>query len=390
MLSRRTFLKSSSLLALAPTVPLFISRTADAAEMDKDGRVLVVVQLDGGNDALNTVVPFADPTYEKLRPRLKLDRKQLVPLSDTLGLHSSLRPLDKLLQAGQLAVIPGVGYPNPNRSHFESMAIWNTARFDAEERKGYGWIGRALDPLSGTAYSVGSTVPTALRGRRSSAVALNRFEEVTLADGAAAKQGIGPELEDDLLAFVRRQAVDAHTAADKMARLSDSDGGSYPSTGLAERLKLTARLMKSNLGARVYYTQQGGFDTHATQQFPHASLLSEFAGAVAAFFADLQTAKLADRVTLLAFSEFGRTIQENGSGGTDHGTAGAVFVAGPGVRGGVLGTMPSLTDLVGGEPKMTTDFRRIYASVLTDWVGLSAAEALGEKLEPLPLFGKKE
>src|SRR5262249_53017769 len=156
MLDRRQFLHSSSLIALASAAPLFIVRTARAAPADKDRRILVVVQLDGGNDALNTVVPIADPAYEKLRPKLKIAKNRLVKLSDTLGLHPSLKPLDKLLQAGHLAVVPGVGYPNPNRSHFESMSIWHTARFDPEERKGYGWLGRALDPSAATTYAVGA------------------------------------------------------------------------------------------------------------------------------------------------------------------------------------------------------------------------------------------
>jgi uncharacterized protein (DUF1501 family) len=234
---------------------------------------------------------------------------------------------------------------------------------------------------------VGGAVPGALQGRRSAAVALNRVDEVLLADAMSAKKSVGSESKDDLLAFVRRQAVDAQAAADKLAKLTGtSDGAQYPGTGLGERLKLTARLMKSELGARVFYTLQSGYDTHATQQFTHSNLLNEFAAAVAAFFADLQTAKLADRVTLLAFSEFGRTIKENGSAGTDHGTAGAVFVAGPGVKGGLVGTMPSLTDLVGGEPKMTTDFRRIYSTVLDEWLGLPAEAAVGGKFDRVPLF----
>src|SRR5207302_338842 len=161
-----------------------------------------------------------------------------------------------------------------------------------------------------------------------------------------------------------------HTAADRLAKLAGGeDSGRYPGGALAERLKLIARLLKTDLGVRVFYTTQGGYDTHASQQFTHANLLSQLAGAVAAFFEDLKEAKLADRVTLLTFSEFGRTIKENGSAGTDHGTAGAVFVAGPSVQGGVVGMMPSLTDLVGGEPKMTTDFRGVYAAVLESWLG---------------------
>jgi uncharacterized protein (DUF1501 family) len=191
---------------------------------------------------------------------------------------------------------------------------------------------------------------------------------------------------DDLHAFVRRQSVDARTTAARLAKLAADGGPVYPTTGLAERLKLAARLLKADLGARVIYTRLSGFDTHAAQQFVHANLLSEFAGAIAAFFDDLAGAKLAERVALLSFSEFGRTIRENDSGGTDHGTAGSVFLAGPGVHGGLHGSMPSLTDLEGGEPKMTTDFRRIYAGALTDWLGQPAADVLGGTFEPLPVF----
>ncbi len=387
MLTRRRFLQASSLFALAPTVPLFVARTAQAAAADKDRRILVVVELNGGNDALNTVIPYADPTYEKLRPKLKIAKKELLSLSASVGLHPSLKPLDKLWQAGHLAVLPGVGYPNPNRSHFESMAIWQTARLDPEEQNGYGWLGRALDPQAGSAYLLGSAVPTALRGRRSTTVSLNRVEEVLLADPASAKQAIGGESADDLLAFVRRQSVDANAAADKLAHLAGgNDGSRYPATALAERLKLAARLIRSNLGARVFYTVQSGYDTHAVQAFAHGNLLEELAGAIAAFFNDLTQAKLADRVILLTFSEFGRTIKENGSAGTDHGTAGAVFLAGPGVRGGVATTMPSLTELAAGEPKMTADFRGVYTAVLEDWLGLPAKEVLAGKFDHPPLF----
>lgn len=383
MLSRRSFLESSSVVALSATVPLFVSRSARAAAPDKDGRVLVVVEMDGGNDALNTVVPHADAEYAKLRPRLKLDPKRLVKLTDSVGLHPALKPLDKLLGAGQLAVLPGVGYPNPNRSHFESMAMWHTARFEEAELRGNGWLGRAMDPTAGHLFAVGGEVPTALRGRRSSAVAFKRIEEVLLTDPAAAKAGVGGESADDLLAYVRRQAVDAHAAADKLASLAKEQGGAgYPPSELGQRLKTAAKLMKAGVGARVFYTQQGGYDTHSQQSFAHADLLGEFAAAVAAFFADLGESRLADRVTLLSFSEFGRTIRENGSAGTDHGTAGACFVAGPTAAGGLVGTVPSLTDLEKGEPKMTTDFRGVYNAVLADWMQLSADEPTAKVARP--------
>jgi uncharacterized protein (DUF1501 family) len=387
MLTRRSFLQSSSLVALSGGVPLFVSRSALAASVDRDARVLVVVELDGGNDAMNTVVPHKDGNYARLRPKLKLNPKNLVKLNDNLGLHPALRPLDKLLQGGQLSVVPGVGYPNPNRSHFESMAIWHTARFDDEDLKSYGWLGRALDPSNGNLFAVGSSVPTALRGARSSAVAFRRLEEVLLSDAEATKHGIGPDSGEDLTSFVRRQAVDAQATATKLARMAgDRGGASYPRTELGERLKLTARLLKADIGARVFYTQQSGYDTHSQQQVTHGGLLGDFAGAVAAFFADLKESKLAERVTLMAFSEFGRTIKENGSVGTDHGTAGVCFVAGPTVTAGAVGSIPSLTDLDAGEPKPTTDFRRLYAALLSTWLGIPADNAVGGRFVPLPLF----
>jgi uncharacterized protein (DUF1501 family) len=390
MLTRRSFLRSSSLLVLAPTVPAFLARTARAAAPHADGRVLVVVQLDGGNDALNTVVPFTDPDYAKLRPKLRHDPKQLVKLDDSLGLHPAMRPVAKLWEAGQLAVVPGVGYPNPSRSHFAGMAVWHTARFGEEEVKAsYGWLGRALDEGGGESCVVAGETPQALRGRRAGVVSLTRAEDLLLADPAAVKAAVGPASQaDDLLSFVRRQAVDAVAGAEKVAAMSrDGADAGYPAGALGQRLRLVARMLKAGHAARVYYTAQGGYDTHAQQQFAHAALLAEFAGAVAAFFADLTAARLADRVALLAFSEFGRTIKENGSAGTDHGTAGAVFLAGPVVRGGVHGSSPSLTELEGGEPKMTTDFRRVYAAALTDWMGLPAT-GLGGDFAPLKVFAK--
>ena len=167
MFNRREFLKASSLLALAPTVPIFLARTAAATTAAKDTRVLVVVQLDGGNDALNTVVPFADPNYIRLRPTLGISQNDVIRLNDTMGLHPALRPLERLMDAGHLAVVPGVGYPNPSRSHFTGMAVWHTARLDRAEHTSYGWIGRALDPANATGCAVHPSAPQALRGRRS-------------------------------------------------------------------------------------------------------------------------------------------------------------------------------------------------------------------------------
>jgi uncharacterized protein (DUF1501 family) len=391
MFTRRDFLKTSTLLALAPTVPGFLAQTARAAKVDRDSRILVVVQLDGGNVGINTVVPCTDEGYAKHRKALKLDKARLVKVNDTVGLHQSMDGFGKLLEAGKLAIAQGVSYPNPNRSHFQSMAIWHSARLDAEQQAGLGWLGRGLDEAkSASSLLVGSgPPPVALRGRRAVASAIERLDDFTLAAGADPRKALSKnEPKDDLTAFVRRSMLDAYATADRLAATAKAkdDDARYPQNGLGTRLQLIARLLKVGVGARVYYTTQGGYDTHYSQLFTHANLLFELSSAVKAFLDDMQTAGLADRVTVLCFSEFGRRVQENGSAGTDHGTAGPVCLAGAGVKAGLVGTIPSLTDLEDGDLKVGLDFRRVYASVLEDWLGLPSETALAGNFERLPLF----
>ncbi len=395
--TRRAFLKTSTLLALAPTIPGFLARTARAARTERDGRVLVVIQLDGGNDGINTVVPFADDGYARHRKVLRLTKDRLVKVNDQVGLHPSLADAGKLLESGRLAIVPGVSYPNPNRSHFRSMAIWHSARLDPEEHGGFGWLGRALDqdrlPAGATAATlIGSgPPPVALRGRRAVAAALEKPEDFTLSAGADPRPVIPTtEPADDLTAFVRRSMLDAYATADRLAAITGAPdtGARYPGSSLANRLQLIARLLKIGFGARVYYTLQSGYDTHAAQLPKHGQLLFELAGALKAFLDDLAASKLADRVAVLMFSEFGRTVRENGSAGTDHGTSGPVFLAGASVKAGMVGTMPSLIDLdpTHGDLRVGVDFRHVYATVLEDWLGLPAQAALGGTFARLPLF----
>jgi uncharacterized protein (DUF1501 family) len=397
MSTRRGFLgaalSGSSLIALAPTIPGFLARTARAAAPRRDDRVLVVLELNGGNDGINTVVPFADEGYAKHRKTLRLARDQLVKVDDRVGLHPSLRDFGNLLEAGQLVIAQGVSYPNPSRSHFQSAATWHTARLDPEDHKGAGWLGRALDETGGlaSALQVGPEPPSvAIRGRRSIATAIARIEDLTLEstrDPRTALAGTRPG--DDAVGFVRRSMLDAYTTADRIQRLrSHRDDARYPQSGLASRLRLIARLLKGDQGARVFYTLQPGYDTHAGQLFAHSNLLRELSDALKAFLDDLAAAGLADRVAVLLFSEFGRTVAENGSAGTDHGTSGPVFLAGPNVRGGLVGATPSLLDLDPrfGDLRTTIDFRRIYAAILDDWLGLRSKQALGGAFESLPLF----
>jgi uncharacterized protein (DUF1501 family) len=406
MLTRRDFLKRSFLLALAPTVPGFLARTAWAAETQRDGRVLVVLELSGGNDGINTVVPFKDEGYAKHRQALRLPKDSLVKINDEVGLHPAMTAAGQLLESQRLAIVQGVGYRNPSRSHADSMAIWQTARLEVVrnelspgEASGFGWLGQALDeaprPYIGAPASVflsGQSVPVALRGRRSMASALPQLEDFAAPpEGPVRKVLAGPEPADDLTAFVRRSLLDGYMTADWLKEVGRSrdTGVTYPPTLLARHLQLIARLLKSGLGAPVFYAVQGGYDTHAGQLLTHASLLGELSAALKAFLDDLAAAGIAERVVVLGFSEFGRRVAENGSAGTDHGTAGPVFLAGPRVKAGLIGKTPSLLDLEDGDLKMGIDFRRVYASVLEDWLGLPAKAALAGTFEHLSLFSKE-
>jgi uncharacterized protein (DUF1501 family) len=303
----------------------------------------------------------------------------------------------KLLETGRLAIVQGVSYPNPSRSHFRSMAIWHSARLDPEEHGGVGWLGRALDQDrlgvgAATSLLIGSgPPPVAIRGRRAVASALEKPEDFGLSASADPRQVIPTkEPADDLTAFVQRSMLDAYATADRLAEVTGAKdtGARYPGSDLGSRLQLIARLLKVEFGARVYYTLQPGYDTHITQLPKHSQLLLELAGALKAFLDDLAASKLADRVAVLLFSEFGRAVRENGSAGTDHGTSGPVFLAGPAVKAGLVGTTPSLVDLdpQHGDLKVGIDFRQIYATILEDWLRLPAQITLGGAFERLPLF----
>ncbi|HEV3340866.1 MAG TPA: DUF1501 domain-containing protein [Pirellulales bacterium] len=393
-LSRRTLLKRSSLLALAPTVPGFLAQLARAVEAKADDRVLVVVQLDGGNDGINTVVPYADEGYSKHRERLRLPAQRLCKLDDDVALHPSMQAMADLFEKQRLTIVQGVGYPNPNRSHDVSMAIWHTARFDREEHKSGGWLGRALDQLPPQAGAPGAllvgegTLPAAVMGRRSVAGSFSRLDELAVQNVSARAAAAGDTSDGELEAFVRRATLDTYTTADALAAAAARERGkaTYPASQLAQQLGMVARLIEADLPTRVYYVVHSGYDTHAAQIDTHARLLDELSGSLAAFVNDLTQAKLAERVLLMTFSEFGRRVTENASAGTDHGTAGPMFLAGGPVRGGLFGDRPRLLDLEAGDLKMSVDFRRVYAAVLRDWLNVRPQLVLGGDFEPLKVL----
>ena len=401
MLSRRRFLQTSSLVSLSPVLPCILGNTARAAAAAPDARVLVVIQLDGGNDGINTVVPYADDGYGRARDKLRLKTDELHKLDDHVALHPSMRAAKELFDEGRLCVVQGVGYPNPDRSHFRSMKIWQTAAFDDERHDGYGWLGSALDQgalkrqggAAANAIYVGEQeTPVALWGRRSAATALAAAEDLKLAQGLRPIASL-PESQSDrssLDQFVSKQVLSAYAAADEFERQqsrSQTAGGSdYPDTPLGAHLKLVSQLLKSGAQSRVFYTIQGGYDTHSAQLYTHSRLLREFSAALKSFLDDLKTAKLDDRVLVLAFSEFGRRVSENDSQGTDHGTAGPVFLAGTPVRGGLVGNAPDLANLDSGDLKMQLDFRQVYAAILDDWLQVDSENVLGKSFEKPPVL----
>lgn len=406
MTTRRQFLAASggslALLSLSGAAPGLLARAAQAHAAEGGDRVLVMIQLSGGNDGLNTVVPYGDPEYYKNRFTLAIGKPAVIKIQDGLGFHPALSGFSKLLEAGRLAIVQGIGYPQPNRSHFESMDIWHTARMQNEGRA-QGWIGRYLDatgarreaevaglhlgeekqPLA--LASLGAAIPSIQSmdrfrleaGRRSDLSA-----DIDLAVGSARSSS------DDLLSFVQRSTSSALAASRRVEKALAKPGSrvQYPGTGLAQKLKTVAQLIGAGLETRVYYLTLDGFDTHSDQENSHAALLGELGNAVAAFQEDLVQQGQAERVLGVAFSEFGRRVKENASRGTDHGAAAPLFAFGGKVQSGLIGKHPSLTDLDDGDLKFHTDFRRVYATLLDGWLGWPSREILGGEYQPLPIM----
>jgi uncharacterized protein (DUF1501 family) len=411
-LTRRDFLRTTGLVACGLSVPRFLSRTALAAPAAgrpgaKD-TILVVVQLTGGNDGLNTVIPFKDPDYARYRPTLKVPADQVKKVTDSIGLHPALNGLAKLLDEQALCVVQGVGYPNPSQSHFRSMDIWQAA--STAESLAEGWIGKALKAASGPAFHVAEAsevAPLALAGAPARAPSITSLEDFQLKTAAASgsdKQRQTAIIEaagqgepgasatgGNLLDFVQRTAVNTYASSRRLKEIGANyqPKAPYPGTGLANRLKLCAQLIDADLGARVFYVSIDGFDTHSGQggaNGPHANLLREVGDAVAAFYQDLAARGHKDRLLVMTFSEFGRRAKENGSKGTDHGSAAPMFLAGGRVKPGLVGDHPSLSKLEAGNLAHAIDFRQVYAAVLDQWLGVSSKDVLGQEFKPVEVL----
>ena len=416
--TRRDFLKTaagaSALATLGPAIPALLGRSAQAAvgRRDTDDTVLVVVELPGGNDGLNTIIPFENDLYARSRPTLRLSGDKVLKINDELGFHPAVKGFRRLFDEGHLSVLQGVGYPNPNGDHAAAVQDWHTAQ-PHETNRQTGWIGRAIDNCDR-----GSTdVPAVLIGRVKQPDCLNAettiipsvssLEDCTLQPAGSAESRPdhrrrlleATELsragsDNPLLDVLQQSELAAYAASrkvEKVIRNTPASTGNYPQFPLAQNLRTIVRLVRADTGVRIFFTGFdndgiGGFDNHASQRDNHAALLRNLSESVAAFIDDLKREKLLDRVVLMTFSEFGRTVQENGRKGTGHGSAAPMFLAGGKLKGGLVGEHPSLTELENGGPKHHTDFRRVYATVLEGWLGFDSRPVLGGGFKPLDVF----
>jgi uncharacterized protein (DUF1501 family) len=415
LIGRGALLVTSGLLA-----PSFITRTALALDgsapgftpgdvgldTSKKNRILVVLQLSGGNDGINTLVPFADPAYAALRPTLGVPGGEVLRLTDGVGLHPNLKNFKALYDSGKLAVVQGVGYPNPNRSHFRSMDIWHSAHPESFERSG--WLGRYIaacqcaqdNPLP--AISVGDQLNTLFWTETTLVPAVASIGAFSFLTDTKYKNDRTWQMQtlqniysqagnfSPYESLIRRGTVNALAGADELQKVAASYDTpvKYPANnGLANQLKLVGQVIAGNLGTRLFSVSMGGYDTHANQKATQDRLLLQLDEAVDAFMQDLANMKKQDDVVVMTFSEFGRRAKQNGSAGTDHGTAEPMFIIGNKVKGGLYGSYPSLTELdKNGDLQFTADFRSVYAGVLLDQVGATPGPIVGGNFDPIKVI----
>jgi uncharacterized protein (DUF1501 family) len=436
--TRRDFLRTTILGgALTWTVPSFVAQTFSAlhAQADgaltqvttgKDGPILVLIQLAGGNDGLNAVVPYTNDYYYKARPSIGIPAKQVLTLNDTLGLNPGLTGFKSLFDAGHLSIVNGVGYPNPNRSHFRATEIWQTAS-DEDKYLTDGWLGRYFDNACQgcdptVAINIGTRMPQAFSSHTPTGISLenpdsyrfigsgknddeslayrsmytanpdeNVFDSGSNSGGSVSMVSGTVTLQNgqSALDFLERTSMDAQVSSDKIRAIAAKTPSTskYPGSGLARNLQLVARLIAGGLPTRVFYVSQGGYDTHTGQRGGQDARLRELGDAVKAFTDDLTAMGEFDRVMIMTFSEFGRRVQENGSQGTDHGAAAPMFLVGSKLKSGLLGAEPSLApaDLKDGDIQYNTDFRSVYASILQEWLQTNSVPILGRQFPTLPV-----
>ena len=373
---------------------------------NKADNTLVVVQLTGGNDFMNTVVPYTNEHYYDARKKIVIQQDQVLPINDTLGINNNAAPLKRLYDEGKMAIIQGIGYPNSNRSHFRGMDIWHTCEPDRVGNEG--WVGlavRELDPQAEnvlTGVNIGMGLPRAMAvtgvpvtsiGDLEGYGVMNRLEKESLRNRSLETfrniydQAIGGGRVSE---YIGKTGIDILKGADMLADVADKYESSveYADNVIAKNLRDVARIHLAGLGTRIFYTAHGGYDTHANEMPSHPKLLQDMSGAIADFFDDLEEHDAADDVTMLVFTEFGRRMRDNGSG-TDHGSGGGAFLLGNQVNGGLYSEYPSLDPAEwehGEDLKHTFDFRGVYGTVLEQWIGVEAKPIVKGTFEQLTPF----
>lgn len=415
-INRRTFtsttLQGSTALAIGAAAPngwmQSLAATLSSHPTSQD-RVLVVIQLTGGNDGLNTIVPHTNELYYKARPKLAISKEDVLKFNADIGLHPSMRGIASLIEDKKFCVMQGVGYPNPNRSHFESMDIWHSCQ-RKETRSNDGWLGRYFSqmnhptsdvPTDSFGLHLGSEqLPLSLVARGVQTPSLATIEQLRWkgkSESSMARDAIEQtprtkievDAESNLLDFVSASTTAAMQASDRLekALASPDSSGDFPNSQLGEKLKIVSRLLLAGLKTKVYYVTLDGFDTHANQLVAHSGLMRQWSEALRSFHQRLDSAGLGERVLVLTFSEFGRRVAENASQGTDHGAAAPSFLSGPKLENTIVGNQPSLSELDDGDLKFHTDFRSVYATLIEDWLGASSKNILTEEHPKLTQLG---
>ncbi len=396
-MKRRDFLKNTALASGALLVPTFLKPLEALGQADMSGyKNLVILQLSGGNDGLNTIVPFGNDIYYQKRSSIAINPTDVIRLNDMQGLNPSLSALKEIYDQGWMSIINSVGYPNPDRSHFRSMDIWQTAS-DSNQFFSTGWIGRYLDSACQncqnpyTAIEVDDTLSLTMKGAARKGMAVQDPHKLYQATrepffkGLAAEHA-GDHLSEDNLGYLYKTMIETYSSAEYIEQTSKTYTVSapYPATPLGNQLKTISKFIGSGLKTRVYYVSLSGFDTHAGQQNQQNRQFKVYGDAVAAFVKDLrQTGKLDDTL-VMTFSEFGRRVEQNASNGTDHGTANNVLLFGGKLRkAGIFNQAPDLARLDNGDLKYQIDFRQVYATLLDKWLDISNSQILGRHFEGL-------
>ncbi len=396
-MDRRKFLKSTGLASSALMVPAFLKAfSAPSIGGSRSGKKLVIVQLSGGNDGLNTIIPHRNDLYFKLRPTLALKQNEILKVDDELGFNKALAPLRSLYDEGLMSVINSVGYPNPDRSHFRSMDIWHTAS-NSNEYLSTGWLGRYLDSncdacdTSYHALEVDDSLSLAMKGTKNAGFAMSNPRQLQRTAKNKFLRTIGshaPHHEEENIAYLYKTMIDTQASANYLYQQSKVHKSKvkYPQNSFAKDLKQIAELITADTDTKIYYVSMSGFDTHVYQRSKQDRLLKNYAEAMAAFVKDLKSNGLLDDTLIMTFSEFGRRVKQNASGGTDHGTANNVFLMGGKLKQkGFFNAAPKLSKLDQGDLIYEIDFRRIYASILEDWLQTDANAILGRKFDKLLL-----